>query len=277
MIFLEKNCNNYISEKLVVSGSRMEFYKYSIPIKCDFERKNISTKIKPETNEEYVRRSDNLSRARQNVRRIVWANLTPYTKFLTLTTKDNITDVKQFRRMFTTFLQAMKRNGYDLSYLYVLERQKRGALHAHLVVFNDEKIPLKILKSCWKYGNENIHILNGLKYKSAENICDVGAYVCKYITKESVEEWGTRTYNCSKNLKRPVSVNCKVYGDREIGLIANPNDIERQLVGGLFQYTKFNYCDTKSVTLDRITDKPVIQNIDYFQGILEGECKIEFK
>lgn len=255
----------------------MEFYKYSIPIKCDFTRGKTLPKIKPETNEEYVRRSDNLSRARQNVRRIVWANLTPHTKFLTLTTKENVTDVKKFRRMFTTFLQEMKRNGYNLSYLYVLERQKRGAIHAHLVIFNDEKISLKVLKKCWHYGNENIHILNGLKYKSSESICDVGAYVCKYITKESVTEWGTRTYNCSKNLKRPVSLNCKLYGDREIGLISDSNDIERQIVGGLFEYTNFNYCDTKSVTLDRITDKPVIQNIDYFQGILEGECKIEFK
>lgn len=273
---MEKLAKTFVTEKCVISGDKIEFYKYSLPIQCDFVRRHNVVKVKsPESNEEYERREDNLSRARQTVRRIVWCNLTPHTKFMTLTVKENITDVKQFRRMFTTFLQAMKREGYDLQYLYVLERQKRGAIHAHCVVFNDEKIPLKVLKKCWHYGRSEIKILNGLKYKTDEHIADVGAYVCKYITKESVTEWGTRTYNCSLGLRRPYDISLKQYGDFDIGLFEDPNDTYRIVVEQLLSQSNWNYCDNKVIYLDR-SETPVIQSIDYFQGTLKGELEIAF-
>lgn len=72
-----------------------------------------------------VKRLDNLKRARDSVAEIVYTNLTPHTKFLTLTTADTVLDVRVFSRMLTTFFQAMKRKGYDLNYIYVLERQKK--------------------------------------------------------------------------------------------------------------------------------------------------------
>ena len=266
----------FVTEKCVISGGYIEFYKYSLPIECDFVRLHKVVKSKSlEIDEKYQRREDNLSRTRQTVRRIIWSNITPHTKFLTLTVKDNITDVKVFRRMFTTFLQAMKREGYDLRYLYVLERQKRGALHAHCVVFNDEKIPLKVLKKCWHYGRSEIKILNGLKYKTDERIVDIGAYVCKYITKESVTEWGSRTYNCSKGLKRPIDISLKSYGDFDIGIFEDKNDVHRIIVEQLLNQSNWSYFDTKSILLDR-SETPVIQNIDYFQGVLKGEVFIDF-
>lgn len=272
---MEKFAKTFVTEKCVISGRYIEFYKYQLPIQCDYERRHNVTKLKVPDNEEYVRRDDSLSRSRQIVRRIIWCNVTPHTKFLTLTVKDNITDVKEFRRMFTTFLQAMKRNGYDLRYLYVLERQKRGAIHAHCVIFNDEKIPLKILKKCWHYGRSEIKILNGLKYKTDEKIVDVGAYVCKYITKESVSEWGSRTYNCSKGLKRSYDISLKQYGDYDFGLMEDPNDIHRIVVEQLLSQSYWNYCDNKTIILDR-SDTPIIQSIDYFQGVLKGKLYFEF-
>lgn len=272
---MDLQAKTFVTEKCVISGMKIEFYKYQIPIQCDFVRKHNILRIKPPKDEHNERRGDSLARARQTVRRIIWCNLTPHTKFLTLTVKENITDVKVFRRMFTTFLQQMKRHGYDLKYLYVLERQKRGALHAHCVIFNDEKIPLKILKKCWHYGRSEIKILNGLKYNSDERIADIGAYVCKYITKESVTEWGTRTYNCSKGLRRPFDLSLKQYGDYDIGLFEDPNDDIRYMVEQLLRQTDWNYCDNKTLCLDR-TNTPVIQSIDYFQGRLKGDLKIAF-
>lgn len=272
---MEKFAKTFVTEKCVISGKYIEFYKYQLPIQCDYKRRQCVTKLKVPDDEKFEKRDDNLSRARQTVRRIIWCNVTPHTKFLTLTVKENITDVKEFRRMFTTFLQAMKRNGYDLCYLYVLERQKRGAIHAHCVIFNDEKIPLKILKKCWHYGRSEIKILNGLKYKSDERIVDVGAYVCKYITKESVTEWGSRSYNCSKGLKRPFDISLKQYGDYDFGLLEDPNDIYRIVVEQLLSQSYWNYCDNKTIILDR-SDTPIIQSIDYFQGTLKGELYFEF-
>lgn len=270
----------FVTEKCVISGAKIEFYKYSLPIRCNFSRKSNLTEPfsleSVEENIEYFRRSDSLARARQTVRRVIWCNLTPHTKFLTLTVKENVTDVKEFRRMFTTFLQAMRRSGYDLKYLYVLERQKRGALHAHLVVFNDEKIPLKVLKKCWHYGRSEIKILNGLKYNSEEHIADVGVYVCKYITKESVNEFKGRTYNCSKGLKRPIELSLKSFGDFNYCLIEDSNDCNRNIVEQLLRQSNWNYFDTKIVHLDRSISS-LTQVIDYFQGDLKGELNIEFK
>lgn len=272
---MEKLAKSFVTEKCVISGNKIEFYKYQLPIQCDYTRRHNIFKLKVPDEEKFQRRDDSLTRSRQTVRRIIWCNLTPHTKFLTLTVKENITDVKEFRRMFTTFLQAMKRNGFDLDYLYVLERQKRGAIHAHCVIFNDEKIPLKILKKCWHYGRSEIKILNGLKYKSDERIADVGAYVCKYITKESVTEWGSRTYNCSKGLKRPIDISLKQFGDYDIGLFEDPEDLHRMLVEQLLRQSEWNYCDNKTILLDR-SDTPIIQSIDYFQGTLKGELYFEF-
>lgn len=272
---MEKLAKTFVTEKCVISGQFIEFYKYQLPIKCDYARKHSVFKLKVPEDEKFEKREDNLSRARQTVRRIIWCNVTPHTKFMTLTVKENITDVKEFRRMFTTFLQAMKRNGFDLDYLCVLERQKRGAIHAHCVVFNDEKIPLKILKKCWHYGRSEIKILNGLKYKTDEKIVDVGAYVCKYITKEAISEWGSRSYNCSKGLKRPIDISLKQFGDYDIGLFEDPQDVHRIVVEQLLRQSNWNYCDTKTILLDR-SDIPIIQTIDYFQGTLKGELNFEF-
>lgn len=140
-----KKCNLYITDKIVLSGAKIEKTSYSVPIMCDFEREH--TPQRNAANAENGKRDDNLARARQTVRRIIWQNMTPHTKFLTLTCADICLDKKVFCRRLTTFFQSMNRQGYKLKYLYVLERQlergkkegNAGTIHAHIVVFNDEK------------------------------------------------------------------------------------------------------------------------------------------
>lgn len=264
--------NSYISDKVVLSGDRLEKYSYSVPIMCDFKREYSIKKDKSKNNE---KRIDNLERARQSVRRIIWCNLTPYTKFLTLTTKENIQDKKVFKRKMTTFLQALKRNGYDLDYLYVFERQKRGAIHAHLVVFNAEYLPMKVLKKYWRNGTPHIKILNGLKYGTDERICDAGAYICKYITKETVNEWGSHCYECSQGLKRPIDFNLKVYGARDIGFLENPNDVYKKIADAFESATQFNYIGSKIINYE-IGYSSINQIIDYKQGIIKGDIDVRF-
>lgn len=191
---------DHIVMKVVCSGDVVEVIKYRMPVKCGFDRAPV-IRSDDDVND---RRFDNLKRAQATVRRLVWCNYTQYSKFLTLTYKDTVLDVKRVRRDITTFVQSMKRKGYPLEYLYVLEHQKErglkegneGCLHAHMIVFGDRYIPLEILKSCWKHGIIDIH-----KLKDVNN---VGAYVCKYITKEDLADFGAHAYACSKGLKRPI-------------------------------------------------------------------------
>lgn len=204
--------------RLVVSGNKIEFYEYEKPIYIDYDRKHTITKKKTE---ESCKREDNLFRARQSVRRIIWANLEPHSKFLTLTYANTQLDIEVFERHFTTFLQNMKRHGYKLRYLCVIERQKKrgkkegniGTVHPHVVVFNDEYIPFELITKCWGKGNIDIHMIDGLREENGEKVKDVGAYVCKYLTKDAELEWGSRSFRCSKGLKRPQEFKVYAYGE----------------------------------------------------------------
>ena len=273
MIIVQTSCNRYILQKAVISGIHVELYKYSMPILCEFEKQtNPKVTKEQETGE---KREDNLSRARQTVRRLIWCNITPHTKFLTLTCKDTCTDVKLFQRKMQTFFQAMTRKGFKLRYLYVLERQqKRGAKegnegtwHAHVVVFNDEKIPLDVLKSCWKHGRTEIKMLNGLRVKDNEKINDVGAYVCKYITKEAALEFGMQCFRCSNGLHRPYEVNLKADGLPGVGYFVDKEDPYNALVDELFKKSKFCYQDSKIIPLKYDTDS--YQIIEYSQAVFK--------
>ena len=211
------------NKKFIFCGDYLILKEYSLPYLNDVTKHdNIFHNFK-DNEASSPKRLDNLKRARDTVAQYVYTNLTPHTKFLTLTSAETVLDVPIFQRKLQTFFQAMKRNGFDLDYLYVYERQKRrgkkegnaGSLHVHMIVFNDEYIPMEVLCKCWKHGSIDIKILNGLRYnknkKTDELIRNPASYVCKYITKESVAEWNEKVFRCSKGLKKPVVINNKVF------------------------------------------------------------------
>lgn len=89
-----------LSEKLIFCGNHYEYYHYAMPYHVDIERKKP---IKRRGKEDISRRNDSLTRACQAVRRVIHTNLTPHTKFLTLTCAETVLDVPVFRRKLTTF------------------------------------------------------------------------------------------------------------------------------------------------------------------------------
>lgn len=194
----------FMFSKAVRSGDKVELYVYSQSIKCGHERGyDIVRRDKTVVDEPLEKREDNLFRSRQNVRHIIWSNMGQYTKFVTLTYADTELDQKRVRRDITTFVQSMRRLGYDMKYLYVLEHQTKrgekegneGCLHVHMVLFIDRYIPKSDLERCWKHGFVDINAIDDVR--------DLGAYVCKYITKENSAEFGSRVFACSKGLNRP--------------------------------------------------------------------------
>ena len=223
------------NKKFIFCGDYLITKEYSLPyLNGITKHDNIFHSF--DTSSGKAKRQDNLKRTRDTVAQIVYANLTPHTKFLTLTSSKTILDVKTFDRMKTTFCQAMKRQGFPLQYLYVYERQKErgkkekniGCLHIHMIIFNDEKIPMNILKKCWPHGRVELKILDGLRVKddkvSQELIKNPASYVCKYITKESVAEWNEKVFRCSKNLKKPIVCNNKVHVNGDCGAIEEDSE-----------------------------------------------------
>lgn len=244
------------TDKIIVCGDYIRFKNYLYPYSLGIEKKSkVDYSVKRIEDD---KREDNLKRARDNVADIVYCNLSEYTKFLTLTCKETVLEVKKFERMITTFLQAMKRGSYKLEYIYVLERQIErgkkegniGCLHAHMIVFNKEKIPMNILKKCWKYGRTELKILNGCRCEddkeTAELIKNPAGYVCKYITKESVAEWNKKTYRCSKGIIRPVPLTVKAwrYNDKNGSMYI---ETEKEWLETLETYKNLTECVYQNV------------------------------
>jgi hypothetical protein len=196
---------SYYNIKIIKSGNLIQEYKYSKPIKINTnsQRENYDKKAVGDKS------SKSLNRTRNNMIRTINSNITPYSKFITLTVKENITDRNIFLDYFDAFRRKFKSSfNEQLKYLGVLEQQKRGAWHIHLIVFNSKKLDFNILKSIWPVGSVDI--------KKVDTTDNLGRYLAKYLTKENVE-LNKKAILKSRNLKEPVEVN---YFETDIDNIA---------------------------------------------------------
>lgn len=256
--------------RFVVSGDVVEVYTYSVPITCGRERQ-FEIVRNPDREEGGEKRKDNLYRARMNVRRLIWANQGKFTKFVTLTYADTILDSSRVKEDVHVFVQAMNRKGYPLKYLYVLEHQRErgekegneGCLHVHMVVFVDRFIPLDILRACWKHGFVGI--------EKIDDVRNLGAYVCKYITKDNLQELGKRVYSCSLGLERSKEevFYTEGFSTTEIGL--HPDEVLQSLDIKFHSQMRTDWRDENGVAREQL--------VNYYQGswsdfeILLGERK----
>lgn len=257
--------DNKMKFKFVINGDRVEVYEYSVPITCgksrEFEVIRKDTSDKEE--KELQKREDNLYRARQNIRRLIWSNQGKYTKFVTLTYAKTVLEVKPVKRAITTFVQAMRRLGYDMKYLYVLERQKErgrkegniGCVHVHMLIFIDKYIPYEDINKCWKHGNTDIEAI--------DNIKNLGAYVCKYITKENIADFGNHCYERSQNLKSPDIERFYVGNYSDSCLDISPWEILKKLKIDYKAVTRHDY-------ISEIDGSAQHQTVTYYQGTFDS-------
>lgn len=192
-------------EKLVIAGDFVEYYRYYTPITADVKSEKSIFSFPLFESEIKEKRPDNLRRAQRDIRHLIWTNQTPYTKFLTLTYKDTVLDQKTVVDDFKRFLKNMKNNGYHIKkWLYVTEHQKErgeregnaGCLHIHALLFDDRKIPIEILRKAWNRGF--------VKINAVQKVKNLGAYVCKYLTKEEFEGYYKNSYHVSRGISRPI-------------------------------------------------------------------------
>jgi len=118
-----------------------------------------------------------------------------------LTFKDNVTDLKSANYEFTKFIQRVNYNyKIKLKYSVVIEFQKRGAVHYHCVLYNlTEKINIKELSKIWGHGF--------IKINAIDKVDNVGAYVCKYMTKTDDDRLkGKKMYFNSRGINKPQEI-----------------------------------------------------------------------
>lgn len=243
---------HYVNQKAIISGKIVEFYKYEIGYKVGEQKKSSSERkgqdsTSKETKQE--NRNKTASRARQRIRRLANAN-PALTKFVTLTFAENIKDNQTANKLFKDFILRLryycrKNKQSNLKYICVVEYQKRGAIHYHMLC-NLPYIKKSELADIWKHGFVKINYI--------DNVDNVGAYICKYMQKNNTDERliGNRAYFTSQNLTQPEE-------------ITNPEKVEELC------YRVLNECGEQRRYAASF-ENDYLGRIDYLQVVLSEPC-----
>ena len=248
---------NLYTQKLIVSGNNIELYEYEnpvVPLRC--ERIGRAGQASTTDEQKQLNRQKNASRARQKVRRFANANFSNRSKFITLTFAENVTDLKRANRLFTA---SIRRLNYQfrtkLQYIAVPEFQKRGAVHYHLLM-NCPYISKEKLTEIWGHGF--------VKINRIDNVDNIGAYITKYMTKDSLDERlaGVKCYFMSRNLTAPQSTTDpdtieKVLAEMSVKRVACSSSFDSEYYGTV-HYMQF------------VLDAPL--SLSDFRKPLESKC-----
>ena len=197
--------------KVVVSGDIVEIYKYEKGVFKGFVNEH-GRAGKGFVNEEQKEKNREVSlmRARRELRRIVNANVGKWgnnvtSKFLTLTFKDNVKDLDLANYEFRQFIKRLNYKVYgkrcsNIKYTAVVEFQERGAVHYHVIFYNLPYTKANVIEEVWGNGF--------IKINKIDDIDNVGAYICKYLTKSNDDSRlrGRKSYFNSRGLKKPIEV-----------------------------------------------------------------------
>jgi len=215
--------------KNVYYGSNIDSYIYNnVQLSFKNERESFEKKT------DGVKLERSIYRARNKIFRIVEANINPKIKpiFFTLTSEDQITDLKLSNQKIKAFIRRLKQHsGENPKYIVVPERHKSGAVHYHGVLFNIKYVDVRYFRfNIWKYGYVDLQI--------PRKIRSVSAYLSKYLTKETLEniEKNGKTYFTSRGLEKITEKfeSCKPDG------ILKVVDITKTRKGQIIKYKKQN-------------------------------------
>jgi hypothetical protein len=198
--------------KIIISGNIVEVYEYDKPILKGYKDTKKSSKGRQaiaSDGDKEVNRDKVLNRARRDLRRLINSNIDVYgvpAKFVTLTFRDDIEDLKKANREFTKFIKRLKRYfDIDVKYAAVPEVQQERfekygvkVWHYHVIFFNLPYIKSNDLADIWRNGF--------IKINRIDRVSNVGAYICKYMTKDNKDLVGQKCYFTSRGLKKPVEI-----------------------------------------------------------------------
>jgi hypothetical protein len=202
---------SWYKQKVKVSGNVVKVREYEILQQKGGEKAKSEKPLKERTLAEIAKQDKaNANRARDKIIDILNSNFgmrsrvdcegNKSVKFLTLTYKENETNLDRVHNDFTLFLKRME---YELKdkviYLAVPEKQERGAWHIHAMLYS-KYIPLSWLLDNWnKTRGQGSFRINEVK-----DVGNLGKYVAKYVSKTFMEGGvlpGRKRYWHSEGLK----------------------------------------------------------------------------
>lgn len=202
-----------VKNKIIITGDIIEVFEYSEGYSKGYSLNSADRskkgRKKDYTSQEYRdNREKVLNRARSDLRRIINSNANQYgkeytTKFLTLTFRENIKDLKMANYEWKKFIQRLNYEVYNtkksvIKYSVVPEFQKRGAVHYHVVFYNLPYLKADLVSEIWGNGF--------IKINKIDNVDNLGAYVCKYMTKDNSDERleGNKCDSNARGLYKPI-------------------------------------------------------------------------
>ena len=156
----------------------------------------------------------NAIRSNLNCQRIAKTNRDSWETFITLTFKENLTDIVQANKIFNAWVSNIRKLKKDFKYIAVPEFQKWGAVHYHvlsnlgredtnIIYLQKERVgKAKDLTTIYdvKYWTKGFARVDFIKsdYKK------IYGYICKYMTKDIDNKlFGKHRYFNSQNLVKP--------------------------------------------------------------------------
>ena len=212
----------------LITGVRFVAYNYKI-VRCNeylqvyyYPNKKIKDNIKnldidslhvsssySSSNEKNDILHRNAIRSKLNCQRLAKSNASEWKSFITLTYKENMTDISIAKRDLNFFIKNIRKKKEDFKYIAIPEFQKRGAIHFHLlsnlstqdnyIITKQENNNKYYNVKYWNKGFTSFELLNG-------DIKKIVGYISKYMTKECDNRlFGYKKYSYSLNLVKPVS------------------------------------------------------------------------
>lgn len=126
-----------------------------------------------------------------------------HTSMITLTFGKQYPEDKETKKLLDNFLKRVKRklNKPELYYLWVAERQKRGAIHFHILT--PHYLPKEFINESWNDTVNNYYDKIGMStakqklYPNVKKVYNAGAYMVKYCQKKGENILGNG-YNMSQ-------------------------------------------------------------------------------
>jgi len=215
-------------------------------VRGNFPVSEKKTEIEKEYMKEHRKRGQtvhqsSVSRMKSRIRRLINTNLTKDSCFFTLTYADNMIDESRARKDWKNFIARLIYHYPSAKdYLFVIEKQKRGAFHFHCVLFKPVFIDFKRLESIWGFGYVQI--------RKIEEACNLGAYMSAEMGKEyqkqgitgkrygsssGLVQYSKRIYNSDQCHREDLLCTQKRIYKEEIGRIELETYSKKQAIQGM--------------------------------------------
>lgn len=245
---LNQDIIEHYNVKIVECGSFIQMYIYSKSKKklkekdtSDLNLKKIklngcsktSIDVIDSKNDTSQIEGRNIIRSKLECQRIAKANMNEWKTFITLTFKENLTNIPIANKHFHNYIRKVQRIYKDFKYLAVIEFQERGSIHYHLFTnlpVDSELVPKREVKKLYNQKTKTYKEIeyydlkywnNGFSQAEPINIDEtqkVVGYISKYMTKNVDNRlFGHRRYLYSLNIEKPkesfVDLNNDVHKD----------------------------------------------------------------